>query len=97
MSDMALEARGGAQDRVRRMVTSTFKQVAAAQSRAMLPLEDDLLLVDSGLDSLCFALIVAQLEDDLAVDPFSDLDDAFFPVSFGEFVQLYETAVQRAG
>ena len=45
---------------------------------------------------LCFAIIVVQLEDELGVDPFSDLDDAMFPVSFAEFVQLYEAAVQSS-
>jgi acyl carrier protein len=78
-------------------VANCFQQTAAAQHRTLGPLSDELVLIDSGLDSLCFAIIVAQLEDELGVDPFSDLEDAFFPVSFGEFVQLYEAAVQRAG
>ena len=69
-----------------------FQAPAQAQSRELQPLTDDLVLLESGLDSLCFAIIVAQLEDELGVDPFSDLEDAFFPESFGEFVQLYEAA-----
>ena len=32
--------------------------------------QDDLVLLDSGLDSLCFAILVARLEDELGVDPF---------------------------
>ena len=91
-----MEARPQATDAVRAAVAASFEQTAQAQARTLQALSDDLVLVDSGLDSLCFALIVAQLEDDLGVDPFSDLDDAFFPVSFGEFVQLYSTAVERA-
>jgi acyl carrier protein len=35
-------------------------------------------LLETGLDSLCFAIIVARLEDELGVDPFS-VDDASFP------------------
>jgi acyl carrier protein len=80
---------------VRRAVTETFISTAQAQAQKLQPLTDDLVLVDSGLDSLCFAIIVAQLEEDLGVDPFSDFEDAFFPVSFGEFVRLYEAAAQR--
>jgi|WetSurMetagenome_2_1015567.scaffolds.fasta_scaffold96953_2 acyl carrier protein len=81
--------------RVRALVTTCFEATAADQERALQPLTDQLLLLDSGLDSLCFAIIVAQLEDELGIDPFSDLDDAFFPVTFGEFVRIYETAASE--
>jgi acyl carrier protein len=49
-------------------------------------------LIDSGLDSLCLAVIVARLEDGLGVDPFSMADEAVLPVTVGEFVKLYEDA-----
>jgi len=77
---------------VRRAVETAFTTTAEAQSRALEPLGDDLVLLDSGLDSLCFAIIVAQLEDELGIDPFADLEDAFFPLNFGQFVELYEAA-----
>lgn len=80
----------------RAAVTRWFSATAADQERVLHPLADDLILLDSGLDSLCFAIIVAQLEDELGVDPFAELDEAFFPVTFGEFVRIYEAAVQRA-
>jgi acyl carrier protein len=54
-------------------------------------LSDDLRLLDSGLDSLGFALIVIRLEDALGFDPFdNDSGDMKFPVTFGDFVALYE-------
>jgi hypothetical protein len=81
---------------VRAAVAACFEATAVDQERVLEPLSDQLALLESGLDSLCFALIVAQLEDELGVDPFSELDDAFFPVTFGEFVRLYEAAAQRA-
>ena len=46
--------------------------------------------------SLCFAVIVARLEDDLGVDPFSADDDIGFPVTVGDFIALYEHAVADA-
>jgi acyl carrier protein len=79
--------------RVRRLVTACFEATAAEQQRDLQPVTDDLLLLESGLDSLCYAIITAQLEDELGIDPFSELDDAFFPVTFAEFVKLYEDAV----
>lgn len=77
---------------VRAVVVQTFNRVAEAQDRALQPLADDLPLIDSGLDSLCIAVIVAQLEHELGLDPFADLDDTLFPADFGAFVRLYEAA-----
>jgi hypothetical protein len=56
------------------------------------PLTDDVSLLESGLDSLCFAVVVARLEDVLGVDPFSEAEDARFPVTLGDFIRFYENA-----
>jgi hypothetical protein len=63
--------------------------VAKEQDRTLAPLSDDLKLVQSGLDSLSFAIVVARLEDALGVDPFNAADSVA-PVTFGDFVRLYE-------
>jgi acyl carrier protein len=75
---------------VRSTVISQFEQVAADQNRKLSRLSDDLKLLESGLDSLSFALIVARLEDALGFDPFDVPDDVKFPVTFGDFVKMYE-------
>jgi hypothetical protein len=79
---------------VRSEITSHFKQVAWEHSKYLAPLKDDLALLDSGLDSLCFAIVIARLEAQLEVDPLSASEDAVFPVTFGEFVQFYENAAK---
>ena len=76
---------------VRATVISQFEQVAKEQERRLARLSDDLRLLDSGLDSLSFALIVVRLEEALGFDPFDVADDVKFPVTFGDFVRLYET------
>lgn len=76
---------------VRETIVAQFEQVAVDQRRKLARLSDDLKLIDSGLDSLSFALIVARLEDALGVDPFDTADDMKFPTTFGEFVKLYES------
>jgi acyl carrier protein len=76
---------------VRSTVISQFEQAAAEQHRTLAPLSDNLKLLDSGLDSLSFALIVARLENVLGFDPFDVVDDIKFPVTFGDFVKLYES------
>jgi acyl carrier protein len=75
---------------VRSTVVSEFQRVAADQKRKLAGLSDDLRLLDSGLDSLSFALIVVRLEDALGFDPFDSDQDVVFPVTFGDFVKLYE-------
>lgn len=68
--------------------------VAREQNKHLAPLKDDLPLADSGLDSLCFAILVVRLEDALGADPFSENEDAVFPVTLADFIELYEHAVQ---
>jgi acyl carrier protein len=75
---------------VRATVISEFKQVATEQRRELAVLTDDLKLLDSGLDSLSFALIVVRLENALGFDPFDTDHDVKFPVTFGDFVKLYD-------
>ncbi len=77
---------------VRLKVPSTMQQVAVEQEKRLGALEDGTVLANSGLDSLCFAIIVARLEDELGVDPFTASDEVYFPVTFADFVSLYEHA-----
>jgi hypothetical protein len=77
---------------VRSSVLSQFERVAKEQHKTLAPLSDDLALLDSGLDSLCLAVIVAHLEDALGVDPFSAAGDVDFPVTLGDFIRFYEDA-----
>jgi hypothetical protein len=74
----------------RTVVESQFQQVATEQKRKLARLSNDLKLLESGLDSLSFALIVARLEEELGFDPFDSADEIRFPVTFGDFVALYE-------
>jgi acyl carrier protein len=71
-------------------IVNQFKQVAQEQDKRLAPLTDGLELLNSGLDSLSFAILVTRLEDSLGIDPFTESEDAQFPVTFGDFVNLYE-------
>jgi acyl carrier protein len=73
-------------------ITALFAEVAQEQNKTLAPLSNDLGLLETGLDSLCFAIIVARLEDQLDVDPFSADDEIDFPVTVGDFIRLYENA-----
>jgi acyl carrier protein len=69
-------------------------QVAREHGKILTPLSDDVALLDSGLDSLGIAVLVARLEDRLGVDPFTTADDVQFPVTIGDFVRAYENGAR---
>lgn len=77
-------------------IAALFAEVAAEQNKQLAPLSDELGLLDTGLDSLCFAIIVARLEDELGVDPFSGDEEIDFPVTVGDFIRLYQNAAAVA-
>ncbi|HMK88107.1 MAG TPA: acyl carrier protein [Methylocystis sp.] len=71
-------------------IVSQIESIATEQRKQLAPLRDDLALADCGLDSLCFAILVARLEDELGVDPFAASEEPYFPKTLGEFVAFYE-------
>lgn len=79
---------------MRSQIISQFESVAKEQKQKLPPLTDDLVLLDSGLDSLCFAVIVARLEDELGFDPFTASEDLEFPITFRDFVKIYEDSAR---
>lgn len=79
---------------IRSEIVNQFAQVAQEQGNRLAPLTDDMPLLETGLDSLCFAIIVARLEGTLGADPFSLSEDVLFPVTFGDFVRLYENVAR---
>jgi acyl carrier protein len=81
-------------DTVTVTVFSEIEKIAAEHNKALAPLSSETVLMSSGLDSLCFAVLVARLEDKLGVDPFSTAEDSSFPVTLGEFVRVYENATR---
>ena len=78
----------------RSKILDQFKQVAHEQDKRLGPLSDELPLLDLGLDSLCFAILVSRLETVLGVDPSSENEDAPFVVNLRTFIRFYENAVQ---
>ena len=75
---------------IRSIILSQFEIVAKEQNRELVPLSDDLKLMNSGLDSLCLAIIVVRLEAALGCNPFN-VDAAIeLPITLNDFIRLYE-------
>jgi acyl carrier protein len=77
---------------IKATVISQLEEVRRTSNKPLRPLTDDLVLLDSGLDSLGLAILVTRLEDTLGFDPFTDSDITLPPVTLGDFIQLYELA-----
>lgn len=58
-------------------------------------LSRDTVLLDSGLDSLGFATLIAMLEEKLEIDPFTECDDIVYPQTLGEFLDICQDALAR--
>jgi acyl carrier protein len=75
---------------IRDLVLSEVRNVALEQDKTLPPLTDDLPLLESGLDSLCFAILVSRLEDATGRDPFANAKASEFPRTLGELIAFYE-------
>jgi len=79
---------------VKLTIISQIQQIAEAENKKVPPLTDDLVLLESGLDSLGVAILVARLEETLGFDPFTESDDTYYPVTLGDFIRFYENAAK---
>lgn len=82
---------------VRAIIVDQTNEVAREHAKILAPLHDDLVLLESGLDSLAFAVLVARLELILGIDPFTSAEYTSFPVTFGDFVKAYENGTDSSG
>ena len=74
---------------------SEMQRLAEAEEKLLPALTDDLILLESGLDSLAIAILVARLEETLALDPFTDSNDIYYPVTLGDFIKAYEEVATK--
>jgi acyl carrier protein len=79
---------------IKAKIIAEIHHLAERENKDIPPLTEDLVLLDSGLDSLMIAIIVARLEETLGLDPFTDSDDIYYPVTLGDFIRAYEQANQ---
>jgi acyl carrier protein len=71
-----------------------FEVLKEQHPKAALPvLSTDSVLLETGLDSLGFAILISRLEERLGFDPFSESDEAFYPRTYGEFVAFYDRSL----
>jgi hypothetical protein len=78
---------------VKLTIIGEIEKVAEEHDLKLAPLSDRLALLESGLDSLCLAILIVRLEDSLGFDPFIATDN-IVPITLGDFVDAYESAAR---
>jgi len=72
-------------------IRTTFTEVLEMSGvQATGQLDRDTILLQSGLDSLGFAILVARLEESFGYDPFVLMVEPVYPQTFGDFLEIYE-------
>lgn len=72
------------------IIFNEIRQIAAETGAPVASeLNRDTKVFESGLDSLGFAVLVAKLEETLGYDPFVSMVEPIYPVTLGEFVDVY--------
>jgi acyl carrier protein len=83
---------------IRDTIIGTIQKILAESgSKTPVSLTDERPLLDSGLDSLGIAILVARLEEALGFDPFSDSTAISYPVTVGDLIRVYESSAAAHG
>ena len=77
---------------MQKRIAAVILEVFQEQNQGATPpeLTADSVLLESGLDSLGFAILVVRLEETFGFDPFVLSSEAYYPRTFGDFVAFYE-------
>lgn len=75
---------------LRTKITTAIQETADIRGTKVDVLVDETVLLESGLDSLGFAILVARLEEELGYDPFVMMDEPVYPRTLKEFVDIYQ-------
>lgn len=76
---------------IRQHVISLIGELLEEDELEVPMIDDDTVLLETGLDSLGFAVLVTRLEEGLGYDPFSAMDEPVYPTTLREFVDVYTT------
>lgn len=75
---------------IRSAITTELAALYEEDGFAVPEFTDDLVLLETDLDSLGFAVLVTRLDERLGFDPFSLSDEPEYPATLGEFIEIYE-------
>ena len=75
---------------LREKIVTAIQETADMRGTEVSVLVDETVLLESGLDSLGFAILVARLEEELGYDPFVLMDVPVYPRTLSQFIEIYQ-------
>lgn len=75
------------QETIKRVFLSVLEQTD--KTLVAPEITDEMVLLESGMDSLGFAILVTLLEEELGYDPFTAMNEPVYPRTYGDFVAIY--------
>ena len=76
---------------LRETILSAMASIAQEYGQHLHPdLDEHTPLLQSGLDFLGFAILIARLEEALGYDPFTSMSEPVYPQTLGELTAIYE-------
>ena len=82
---------------LRASIVETLTEIFEEDDLDLPEFSNELVLLDTDLDSLGFAVLVTRLDESLGYDPFSLMEDPVYPETLGEFVSIYERFAPGSG
>jgi acyl carrier protein len=77
-------------NKLSKKIINAMKTIALESGTQLVtPFDNETELLKSGLDSMGFAVLVAQLEEELGYDPFVLMEDPYYPTKYGELLDIY--------
>lgn len=76
--------------KIEQTIRKLFHETLQARGHTLpVDLRPETVLLESGLDSLGFAILVSKLEQELKYDPFAVMSEPVYPRTYQEFVEVY--------
>ena len=82
---------------IRTTVVNALSELLYEEMGEHVTLDDKLVLLESGLDSLGLAVLIVRLEGTLGFDPFTISDTPYYPRTLGELIVFYENTSKQSG
>ena len=87
MSDIKILTLNDTEKLIRQILNKVYS--SETQDSKALVLSEETVLLETGLDSLGYAILVTRLEEEIGYDPFTLSSKAYYPLTYGELVHFY--------
>lgn len=74
---------------IRLVILEEMATLLEEAERPIPEFSDGDILLETGMDSLDFAVLITRLEERLGFDPFTEMEDPIYPQTVGELTTIY--------